>query len=218
MGKVLADPAMKQNLVSRRSFLIGTAGTSVLFGFPRPGFIAADAASASPAALFEPTIWYRVDRSGIVTVSIIRAEMGQHVGTALARIVADELEADWEKVRLDYVDTDPKWGLMLTGASWSVWQTFMPFSQAGAAGRIALIEEAAKLLNVDKEACNARNGAVSTGDRSITYGDIVARRSLKRTFTADQLKAMSIKQPAYRRLIGNDTRAVDVPADIDCVE
>jgi len=108
MDEVLAGPAMKQNLVSRRSFLIGAAGTSVLFGFPRPGFIAADAASTSAAALFEPTIWYRVDRSGIVTVSIIRAEMGQHVGTALARILADELEADWDKVRLDYVDSDPK--------------------------------------------------------------------------------------------------------------
>src|SRR6516164_8811247 len=212
MDKVLAGPATKQNLVSRRGFLIGAAGTSVLFGFPRPGFTAADPASTSPAALFEPTIWYRVDRSGIVTVSIIRAEMGQHVGTALARIVADELEADWDKVRLDYVDTDPKWGLMLTGASWSVWQTFMPFSQAGAAGRIALIEEAAKLLNVDKEACSARNGAVSAGDRSITYGDIVARGSLKRTFTADQLKAMPIKKPADRRLIGHDTKAIDIPA------
>src|SRR5262249_33988330 len=150
MDKVLAGPVTKQHLVSRRGFLIGAAGTSVLFGFPRPGLTAADAASTSPAALFEPTIWYRLDRSGIVTVSIIRAEMGQHVGTALARIVADELEADWDKVRLGYVDTGPKWGLMLTGASWSVWQTFMPFSQAGAAGRIALIEEGAKLLNVDR--------------------------------------------------------------------
>ena len=212
MDEVLAGPAMKQNLVSRRSFLIGAAGTSVLFGFPRPGFTAADAASTSPAALFEPTIWYRVDRSGIVTVSIIRAEMGQHIGTALARILADELEADWDKVQLDYVDTDPKWGLMITGGSWSVWQTFMPFSQAGAAGRIALIEEAANLLNVDKETCNARNGAVSAGDRSITYGDIVARGSLKRTFSADQLKAMPIKKPADRRLIGHDTKAIDIPA------
>jgi len=212
MHRLLADPAMTQNPISRRSFLIGAAGTSVLFGFPRPGFTAADAASTPPAALFEPTIWYRIDRSGVVTVSIIKAEMGQHIGTALARIVADELEADWDKVRLDYVDTDPKWGLMLTGASWSVWQTFIPFSQAGAAGRIALIDEAAKFLNVDKEACSARNGVVGTGDRSISYGDIVARGSLKRTFTAEQLKAMPIKKPADRRLIGHDTKAIDIPA------
>jgi len=44
-------------------------------------------------------------------VNIIRAELGQHVGTALARIVADELEADWAKVKIALVDTDPKWGL-----------------------------------------------------------------------------------------------------------
>src|SRR5262249_14221703 len=168
MGKVLAGPVTKQNLVSRRGFLIGAARTSDLFGCPSPVFATDGPASTSPAALLVRTIWYRIDRCGIVTVSIVRAEMGQHVGTALARIVADELEADWDKVRLDYVDTDPKWGLMLTGASWSVWQTFMPFSQAGAAGRIALIEEGAKLLNVDKEACKARNGAVGAGDRSIT--------------------------------------------------
>src|SRR5262245_58944225 len=102
MQKVLAGPVTMQNLVSRRGFLIGAAGMSVRFGFPIPSFTAVDPASTSPAALFEPTIWYRLDRSGIVTVSIIRAEMGQHVGTALARIVVDELEADWDKVRLDY--------------------------------------------------------------------------------------------------------------------
>jgi hypothetical protein len=54
---------------------------------------------------------------GLVTINIIRAEMGQHVGTALARILADELEADWDKVRIVHVDTDPKWGLMVTGAA-----------------------------------------------------------------------------------------------------
>ena len=99
----------------------------------------------------------------MVTVNIIRAEMGQHVGTALARILADELEADWSKVRINHVDTDPKWGLMVTGGSWSVWQTFPIFSKAGAAGRIALIEAGAKLMGVAPEACTAANGAVIAG-------------------------------------------------------
>ena len=116
-------------------------------------------------APFEPTIWYGIDRDGIVTVNIIRAEMGQHVGTALARILADELEADWDKVRIDTVDTDPKWGLMVTGGSWSVWMTFPVFSQAGAAGRIALIEAGAKLLGVPADQCMARNSAVVAGER-----------------------------------------------------
>ena len=110
-------------------------------------------------------MWYSIDGDGIVTVNIIRAEMGQHVGTALARILADELEADWDKVRIIHVDTDPKWGLMVTGGSWSVWQTYPLFSQAGAAGRIALIEAGAKLLGVDPATCTARNGEVVAGDK-----------------------------------------------------
>ena len=77
-------------------------------------------------------------------------------------------------MRIDHVDTDPKWGLMVTGGSWSVWQTFPLFSQAGAAGRIALIEEGAKLLGVPAQTCLARNGAVVAGNQSISYGEIVS--------------------------------------------
>ena len=76
-----------------------------------------------------------------MSINITRAEMGQHVGTALARIVADELEADWSRVRVVTVDSAPKWGEMMTGGSWSVWQSFPVLSRAGAAGRVALIEE-----------------------------------------------------------------------------
>ncbi|MGB6764576.1 molybdopterin cofactor-binding domain-containing protein [Mycobacterium sp.] len=167
---------------------------------------------SSAGDLFEPTIWCGIDRVGAVTVNIIRAEMGQHVGTALARIVADELEADWAKVRIVGVDTDPKWGEMLTGGSWSVWQSFPVLSRAGAAGRIALVEEGAKLLGVSPHSCTARNGAVEAKGRSILYGDIVARGDLRRTYTQEQLDAIPIKPPAKRRLIGRDTMALDVPS------
>ena len=161
---------------------------------------------------FEPTIWYRIDRDGIVTVNIIRAEMGQHVGTALARILADELEVDWDNVRLDAVDSNAKWGLMVTGGSWSVWMTFPVFSHAGAAGRIALVEEGAKLLGVPAGQCTARNGAVVAGDRSISYAEIVQRGNLSRTFTADELARMPIKPAAERRLIGRPVAALDIPS------
>ena len=207
---------------SRRGFLIAMVGAGVVLGFPRRGVTAvrlpssaAGEATSAAADLFEPTIWYGVDRSGVVTVNIIRAEMGQHVGTALARIVADELEADWTKVRIVHVDSDPKWGLMVTGGSWSVWQSFPILSQAGAAGRIALTQEGARLLGVKPEDCTARNGAVVAGAKSIAYGDIVAQGNLHRTYTPEQLQEVSIKSPAERRLIGRDTIAIDVPAKTD---
>ena len=147
-----------------------------------------------------------------MTVNIIRAEMGQHVGTALARILADELEADWDKVRLDAVDTDPKWGLMVTGGSWSVWATFPVFSHAGAAGRIALVEAGAKLLGVSADQCLARAGTVVAGDRSVSYADIVRQGDLKRSFTAGELAKTPIKSASERRLIGHNADAIDIPA------
>jgi CO/xanthine dehydrogenase Mo-binding subunit len=145
-------------------------------------------------------------------VNIIRAEMGQHIGTALARIIADELEVDWGNVRLDLVDSDAKWGLMVTGGSWSVWQTFPIFSRAGAAGRIALIEAGAKLLGVPLDQCQARNGRVIAANQSISYADIVSRGGLRRTFSADEMAQMPIKPASERRLVGRNTVAVDIPA------
>ena len=198
---------------TRRGFLITatSAGFSMAFVLAEPVLAAGSSQAADAAAPFEPTIWYDMDHDGVVTVNIIRAEMGQHVGTALARIVAEELEVDWASVRLRYVDTDPKWGTMVTGGSWSVWQSFAYLSQAGAAGRIALIEEGAKLLHVGIAGCAARNGAVSSGDKSIRYGEIVRRGQLARSYSADALKAMPIKAADDRRVIGMPVLAVDIP-------
>jgi len=195
---------------SRRGFLITMMGAGVMLGYARRSL--ADQATSSAGDLFEPTIWYGIDRSGTVTVNIIRAELGQHVGTALARIVADELEADWGKVKVALVDTDPKWGLMLTGGSLSVWQSFQILSRAGAAGRVALIDEGAKLLGANPLSCTARNGVVRANGRSIRYGDIVAHGNMRRAFTPEQLHAIPIKAPGERRLIGRDTMALDVPS------
>ena len=63
-------------------------------------------------------------------------------------IVADELGADWSRVSIDHVDSDPKWGFMVTGGSWSVFTSFTQLSQAGAAGRTVLIDAAAKLVDL----------------------------------------------------------------------
>jgi isoquinoline 1-oxidoreductase subunit beta len=211
MARLLHQGASELPPLSRRGFLIGAAGASLAFGFTKPGFTETDATAPIQGA-FEPTIWYRIDRDGIVTVNIIRAEMGQHVGTALARILADELEVDWDNVRLDPVDSDAKWGLMVTGGSWSVWMTFPVFSRAGAAGRIALVEEGARLLGVPATDCVARSGAVVTGERSISYAEIVRRGNLSRTFTVDELARTPLKPASERRLIGRTVPALDVPS------
>jgi isoquinoline 1-oxidoreductase subunit beta len=200
-----------QPALSRRAFLVGLAGTAVTFSFA-PLENSAEASASGP---FEPTIWYSVDRSGIVTVNITRAEMGQHIGTAVARILADELEVDWSNVRISAVDSDPKWGVMMTGGSNSVWADFPVYSRAGAAGRIALVEAGAKLLGVSPSQCFARQGTVAAANQSISYGEIVRRGEPRRKFTPDELAQLPIKPASERRLIGRKTDALDIPAKIN---
>jgi isoquinoline 1-oxidoreductase beta subunit len=200
-----------RSALSRRAFLVGMAGAAVTFGFA-PVRGTAQEPGSSP---FEPTIWYSLDRDGIVTVNIIRAEMGQHIGTAIARVVADELEVDWSSVRILLVDADPKWGFMQTGGSQSVWVDFPIYSRAGAAGRIALIEAGARLLGVSPLQCVARRGAVSAEGRSITYGDIVRHGRPTREFRSDELAKLPIKPASERRLIGQRSDALDVAGKID---
>ncbi len=217
MTRITHKPALDP-LLSRRHFLVTTASAGVAFGFAPLIRAAMDPAVAGgvPAAnngsAFEPTLWFNIAPDGLVTVNIIRAEMGQHVGTALARILAEELEADWDKVRILQVDTDPKWGLMVTGGSWSVWQTFPLFSQAGAAGRIALLEAGATLLGTTPSQCRARRGAVLAGARSVSYGEIVRHGHLNRSFSAEELAKLPLKPVSERRLLGKPTPALDVTA------
>lgn len=201
--------------MTRRGFLIGAAGAGLMLAFARNGLAVTDPDKAVAEGAYEPNLWCRIAPDGTITVNIIRAEMGQHVGTALARILADELEADWERVRIEHVDSDPKWGTMVTGGSWSVWQSFTPLSQAGAAARTALIEEGARLLGVAASACTARDSTVSAGSKSISYADIVKRGKLSRSYSADELKAMPVKTPDQRRLIGHETQAIDIPDKTD---
>ena len=201
---------------TRRGFVAIMAGATAMFGFPqasqaldpaKPGAMTPSAAGAA----FEPTLWFSIDTAGIVTVNVIRAEMGQHVGTALARMVAEELEVEWANVRVNHVDTDPKWGLMVTGGSWSVWQSWPILSKAGAAGRMVLIEEGAKLLGVTPAQCVALNGKISAGENSVSYGDIVARGDLSRRYSADELSKIALKPATERRLVGLPVKSLDIP-------
>jgi len=201
--------------MNRRGFLVSMTAAGVAFGFPRTSSAAMDPAAAdgvpvsSNGETFEPTLWYWIDSDGRVNVNIIRAEMGQHVGTAIARILADELEVAWEDVSITHVDTAEKWGTMVTGGSWSVWQSWPVYRQAGAAGRTALIEAAAAQWGVDAATCTARDGTVTDGTNTITYAELVSA-GLERSFTEDELKALPLKPHSELRLVGKDVTALDI--------
>ncbi|MEE3019450.1 MAG: molybdopterin cofactor-binding domain-containing protein, partial [Pseudomonadota bacterium] len=206
----------QQQGLSRRSFIAGVAGSSLMMsmGSLVSGCSSEQASQALSSGdlskVFSPNIWFEINGAGEVLINIIRAEMGQHVGTSLAQIVADELGADWSKVSFKHVDTDPKWGVMVTGGSWSVHTSFTQLSQAGAAGRTVIIDAASKLMGVPAEACSAENGVVSAGDKSLTFAEIVSNGDFSRSISEEELAAMPVKSASERKVIGRDVRNLDV--------
>lgn len=203
--------------INRRAFIAGTAGTTLIMGLGSvlPGCSREDAAddliAAGASNVFSPAVWFEISGTGAVLINIAKAEMGQHVGTALARIVADELGADWSTVSIRHVDSDPKWGYMVTGGSWSVLTSFTMLSQAGAAGRTVLLDAGAKLLGVEAASCKAEDGHVIAGEQSVSFAEIVATGDISRTFSDEEMAAMPVMAAADRRLVGSATRAIDIP-------
>jgi isoquinoline 1-oxidoreductase len=196
---------------NRRDFLKTSAAGA---GFVLTFRISDGLSVASAAGAWDgPNAAFTIDPNGIVTVHITKAEMGQGVGTALAQIVAEELEADWRDVRIDYPTSEQKWGLMLTGGSWSVNWTFDALSRAGAGARKLLVEAAAKQMGVPAADCIAENSRVRhlpTG-RSMSYGEIVAKAGISATLSEDELKQIQLKKPGEYRVIGRWIQRLDIP-------
>ena len=166
---------------------------------------------------FARNLWFEIDANGIATINIAKAEMGQHVGTALAQVLVEELEVRWEDVRIRHVDTDPKWGLMITGGSWSVNWTFDTLSRAGAAGRVALIDAGAKILNVDLSQCHAENSNVihTPSGQSITYAKIIQKIPISAEMDEEALQRLTLKDPKDYKIVKQSLPALDIPAKTD---
>jgi isoquinoline 1-oxidoreductase beta subunit len=158
--------------VSRRSFVrtVALGGAGMIIGFNGRGIFAAT--SGKP---FSPNGWVRIDSDGTVTLTIGKSEMGQGVRTSLAMILADELEADWTRIKL--VQAKPSAGSDLgTGGSDSMRSRWKPLRQAGAAAREMLAAAAASQWRVDRASCMASHGAIVhvPSGRRLEYGTLVA--------------------------------------------
>lgn len=207
--------------LDRRSFLIGTGAAGLVMGFIDPLKIAGGIGEAVAANSFAPSPWYTLTPDGGMTVYVAKAEMGQHVGTALAQIIAEELELDWRKVKLEYPPSDPKYndpvlGALITGGSWSVFMNFDPMSRAGAAGRMTLIDAGAKAMGVPAVECTAVNSrVVHKGGKSVSYGELVTKGITPRAFTADEMKAIKLKTPDQYKVVGRSVDQLDIPSKSD---
>jgi isoquinoline 1-oxidoreductase len=209
--------------VTRREFLVRSAavagGAFLSVGVP-PSMLGGQAEAATAATpQFTPSIWFTMAPDGTTTMHIVKAEMGQHIGTAFAQIIAEELEVPWDKVKLDMplesVENFSVYGLAYTVNSGSVTTEFDRLLRAGALGRIALTEAGASVLKVPAAGCYAENGRVfdKASGRSVSYGDILQKVRIDRKFAYPQdFKNVKLKDRSQYKLIGKSVPALDIPA------
>ena len=201
---------MTTSTITRREFVGTSAGLVLSFYLPAgPG-----RASAPRDGAFSPNAWLRVGSDGIVTLTIDKSEMGQGPHTALAMILADELEADWSKVQLGPVPENPAaWSRpMSTGGSRSVRSSWDTLRKAGATARAMLVAAAAETWGVEPATCRAENGTVvhATSRRRLGYA-VLARKAA----TLPVPENPPLKDPKDFRLIGTRVRRLDTPPKVD---
>jgi isoquinoline 1-oxidoreductase beta subunit len=171
---------------------------------------------ATAPVVFAPDPWIRIHADGTVSVVIDHSEMGQGVMTALAMLVAEELEVDLDQVRTEFAPAatdyfNPAFGEQMTGGSTSVRESWTPLRQAGAAARDMLIAAAAAIWGVRRATCRAERGAVvhAASGRRLGYGEVGAKAAALRP-----PRSVRLKRPGAFRLIGKPTPGLDVPAKV----
>ena len=160
--------------ISRRDLLKGATITSgLVLGF-HVGFRKLPLAEAAETPNFAPNAFLSIDETGLVTIVASRSEMGTGIKTDLPLVLADELEADWSRVKIVQAQGDPKYGDQNTDGSRSTWQFFKPMRMAGATARQMLETAAAQTWNVPVAECRAQNSFVvhPPSGRKLAYGDL----------------------------------------------
>ncbi len=201
----------------RRDFLKTSGASALVVGFALPlAPRRADAASAAAATTFAPNAWVRITPDGRVTVVCGSAEMGQGVLTAIPMLVAEELDADWRRVRVEQAPVDkayanPMFGMQATGGSTTVRAHWEPVRKAGAAAREMLVAAAAAQWKLPAARLRTDAGFVIAPDgRRVAYGALVAAAS-KQPVPADP----KLKDDQSLRLLGKPLKRLDTPIKVD---
>jgi isoquinoline 1-oxidoreductase beta subunit len=205
--------------LSRRRFLKSSAlaGGGLLIGcyLPAPGKGAEEGAAVETT--FAPNAFVRIGTDDLVTVMINHSEMGQGTFTSLALLVAEELDADWSKVRAEHAPVDPAYnhamfGMQMVGGSTSTWTEYERLRKAGATARAMLVAAAANEWKVKPASCTAEKSEVvhTESGKRLSFGKLAAaatRQPLPENVT--------LKDPKNFRLIGKPTKRIEAPVKVN---
>lgn len=165
-----------------------------------------------------PNAFIRIDREGVVTFIVHKVEMGQGTFTSIPMLIAEELEVDVTRVKLEQAPADnslyadPILGGQITGGSTSIRGAWEPLRRAGATARMMLVEAAARTWDVQPDTCIARDGSVAhpPSGRTLHYGQLVDAAA-----KLDVPKIVTLKDPAAYKLIGKPLHRLDSPAKVN---
>jgi isoquinoline 1-oxidoreductase beta subunit len=204
--------------VSRRGFLKGVVGAGAfVLGvrlMPMNLLASSDVGVLDPAtrmskAPLHPSVYVAIDTDGTAYIVAHRSEMGNGVRTALPRIVADELDADWARVKVVQATGDEKYGDQDTDGSHSVVTFFVPLREAGATARLMLVRAAAQQWNVPAEECSTELHTVvhKKSGKKAGYGELATAAAKQEVPKKEELK---LKPRSEWRYIGKDASGYDL--------
>jgi len=178
MSTLTKNTLTKSNsTISRRRFLKGagvaTGGLVIAVALPANALAQKGIMADNNAEL---NAFIHLADNGDTTIYCGRCEMGQGISTALPAAVADEMEADWQRVKVKQGDADEKYGPQGTGGSASIRVMYQPMREAGAKAKAMLIAAAAKVWNISPDNCYAKSHLVINiiNQQTLTYGDLAS--------------------------------------------
>jgi isoquinoline 1-oxidoreductase beta subunit len=207
-------------VLTRRGFLktSAAAGSGLVLGFLVPGAHRfATGQEGAAASAFVPNAYLRIAADDRITVLLAHAEMGQGIWTALPMLIAEELDADWTKVKVEHAPAAEPYkhalfGMQMTGGSTSTASEFERYRRAGAAARAMLVQAAAARFGVEPSAVRTENGMAIAGNRRARYGELADAAG---KLAPPDPKSVALKDSKDWRLIGKPTKRLDTPEKID---
>lgn len=204
-----------QSTLTRRQFLKGSLGASLVLGFQLAGCQSLTAPPTEQGGgTFQPSVFLRIDPDNTVTITVPRSEMGQGVRTSLPMIVAEELDADWSSVRVEQAPAGQEYGDQFTGGSTSVSTFWQPLREVGAIARTILITAAAQKWGVDPQTCTTEKGSVihQASNQRLTYGELA---EIAAQAPMPDPASITLKDPKEFHIVGTPTGPIDNPQFVD---